>query len=352
MDSLTQITLGAAVGQLGFQKQLGRRAIVWGGIAGFLPDLDVLVRLSSDPYAEMLYHRGVTHSLFFAPVAGPILGYLLWRYYGSESDKLRSWIYLMIAALITHPLLDVFTTYGTQLLAPFSHHRFVISSIAIVDPLYTVPLMFSILVGLIFPKRLTLSSIASGLTMLWSVVYLFMGLQIHDVTLDRVQNTLAQKNIPVEKIFVHPTFLQLPLRRVTIHLKNEVWVGFTSFFANRTLTYQRFKKAPKKLLTHLDQTRDMSIFKWFTGGDYFAEMQDINTLMVYDARYGMPGDQGLWGLKVQVDAQGHVMAPLERAGLNRAKVIKKLAKLEQILVLALYGDKGSGSPYEELSLLD
>lgn len=319
------------MGQLGFQKSLERRAIAWGAVAGFLPDLDVVVRLSSDPYAEMLYHRGISHSLFFAPVLGPILGYLLWLYYGKEEDKLRPWIYLMIAGLITHPLLDVFTTYGTQLLAPFSHHRFVIPSIAIVDPLYTVPLMISVLIGVIFNKRLTLSSIVSGIAMLWSVVYLFMGLQVHDTTLKKVQDTLIQKNIPAEKIFVNPTFLQLPLRRVTIHLKDEVWIGFTSSWSKSELSFQRFKKAPENLMNTLKTTRDVEIFEWFTGGNYFGESSKNNSreITLYDARYGMPGEQGLWGLKTNIDNKGQ-RSDFEKAGLNRTNVMKRLSKLKMI----------------------
>ena len=43
MDSLTQVVLGAAVGEAALGKKIGNRAIVWGGIAGTIPDLDVLI---------------------------------------------------------------------------------------------------------------------------------------------------------------------------------------------------------------------------------------------------------------------------------------------------------------------
>ena len=64
MDLITQGILGAAVSQVGFQKTLGRRALVWGAILGMLPDADVFIRLSSNPFAEMIHHRGITHSLW------------------------------------------------------------------------------------------------------------------------------------------------------------------------------------------------------------------------------------------------------------------------------------------------
>ena len=41
MDSLTQIVLGAAVGEVMLGRKVGNRAILWGAVAGTIPDLDV-----------------------------------------------------------------------------------------------------------------------------------------------------------------------------------------------------------------------------------------------------------------------------------------------------------------------
>ncbi|MGB1248508.1 MAG: metal-dependent hydrolase, partial [Chitinophagales bacterium] len=50
------------------------------------------------------------------------------------------WLFSFLA-LFTHVLLDAFTTYGTQLLLPFSDKRISFDSINIVDPVYTIPLL-------------------------------------------------------------------------------------------------------------------------------------------------------------------------------------------------------------------
>ena len=42
VDSLTQATLGAAVGEMMLGKRLGNRALAWGALFGTLPDLDVV----------------------------------------------------------------------------------------------------------------------------------------------------------------------------------------------------------------------------------------------------------------------------------------------------------------------
>jgi len=45
MDSLTQIVLGAAVGEAVLGKKVGNKAMLYGAIAGTIPDLDVVANL-------------------------------------------------------------------------------------------------------------------------------------------------------------------------------------------------------------------------------------------------------------------------------------------------------------------
>ena len=45
MDSLTQIVLGGAIGELVARRKMGNRAVLWGAIAGTIPDLDVFFRV-------------------------------------------------------------------------------------------------------------------------------------------------------------------------------------------------------------------------------------------------------------------------------------------------------------------
>ena len=61
MDSLTQIVLGGAVGELVAGKKLGNRAVLWGAVAGTIPDLDVFLRAFYHPIEAALVHRGFSH---------------------------------------------------------------------------------------------------------------------------------------------------------------------------------------------------------------------------------------------------------------------------------------------------
>ncbi len=87
MDSLTQITLGAAVGEVVLGKKVGNRAMLWGAIGGTLPDLDVIANISADQLGALAYHRAISHSFLFAIVAPLALGWTVHRLYKSKGGK-------------------------------------------------------------------------------------------------------------------------------------------------------------------------------------------------------------------------------------------------------------------------
>ena len=148
MDPFSQAALGAVVAQASAQHKLGFRVVAAGAMAGAMPDIDVF--FAEDYFHNLQIHRGITHSLFFAPVMGPILGYLIYKYECHRSndlinkERMRYWMLAMFLALLSHPLLDVLTPYGTQLLLPFSDQRFALFAMPIIDPLYTMPLFIGI----------------------------------------------------------------------------------------------------------------------------------------------------------------------------------------------------------------
>ena len=107
MDSLTQIVLGAAVGEVVLGKKIGNRAMIWGAIGGTIPDLDVLANLFMNDLDAMSVHRGITHSIFFSVVAPVFFAWLLAHLY--RSGAYRSSIYKYIVAGINVTILALIT---------------------------------------------------------------------------------------------------------------------------------------------------------------------------------------------------------------------------------------------------
>lgn len=143
MDSLTHLLVGAAIAAAIAPPRHRRAALLAGAALNSLPDLDVLPLLlfNDDPVVRMTWHRAATHSLLVLP----FVAWALWagfkRRGGRVTEEPRRWFWIFQATLLAHPLLDAFTVYGTQLLWPLSLPPVMWSSLSIIDPLLTLPLL-------------------------------------------------------------------------------------------------------------------------------------------------------------------------------------------------------------------
>jgi inner membrane protein len=311
MDPLTQGLLGASFGQALYGRALGRRALVWGALVGMSPDLDVLANPAS-PMAEWLWHRGPTHALVFGPVVGPAIGWLLWKWKGG---RLRDWVGLCVVALVTHPLLDAFTTYGTQLLWPFSRHRVAFDAIAIVDPVYSLALAAALFFGLRRGVETTLARRAAWAALALSSAYVGLGLAVNARVEALARHQLAAEGVAADRVAAYPTLFQLPQRRVVARRGDEVRVGWVSALAPRPIAWERFLAAGGPLVEAARTTREVQVLEWFAMGEVTPRVEEDGATVEFDdLRYGFPGRprDGLWGVRVRLDSGGRPLGPGER----------------------------------------
>jgi inner membrane protein len=237
MDSVSQLALGAAVGV----AVMGRRTRPWkaaafGALAGTLPDLDVVLDWG-DPIANMVLHRAETHALFWLTLFSlPFGAAVAWA--AREWTQWRRWWLAMWAALVTHPLLDAMTVYGTQLALPFSDHPFGVGSIFIIDPLYTLPLLagVAIAVSLHAPRANTI-----GLAL--SCAYLGWGVLAQQQVRDTAAASLAAQGIAYQRLLVTPTAFNSVLWRVVAVGETGYHEGYRSLFdRGRAIHFDRFER--------------------------------------------------------------------------------------------------------------
>ncbi len=318
MDLVTQGLLGAAVGQAGFQKSLGRRALGWGAVIGMLPDLDVIVKVSSNPFAEILHHRGITHSLWFGPVVGPLQGYLLWRVYTykGKQDSLSAWVGLAVWSLLTHPLLDLFTVYGTHLLAPFSSHRFSIPAVPIIDPFYSLTLLAAVLIGLCFPARIRTSTLSAAVALVLTTGYLFLGWAQNEKAeyLCRLQlEKEAPNQVMFKSVRAYTTMFQIFWRRVVVEDELSTRVGFISTWSPKPIQWTTFEHSRDLPCRYFLKDSKVAIFTWFTSQHYFIHYDPLTAYVtLVDTRFGFPGATalGLWGIKFPINQKGERTGPI------------------------------------------
>ena len=225
MDSLTQIALGSAVAV----AVMGRRtavwkAALWGAVAGTLPDLDIFVRYG-DSILDMTRHRAESHSLFYLTLAAPPLAWGVSRLH-REAELFRRWWLALWLALVTHPLLDVMTVYGTQLLQPFSSHPFGVGSIFIIDPLYTVPLIVGVAVALRLRSGRGLRWNAAGLV--FSTLYLGVSVAAQHHATQVARAALRAEGIAASGLLVTPAPFNIVLWRMVATTPTQYFEGYYS----------------------------------------------------------------------------------------------------------------------------
>lgn len=288
MDSISQIALGAAVSV----AVMGRRTSVYkaalcGAVLGTLPDLDVLID-QGDPIANMVLHRAETHSLFWLTLASaPLAAGVAWLQ-GQWVLKQRWWLAVWLV-LITHPLLDVMTVYGTQLALPFTDYPYGVSSVFIIDPLYTLPLLVGtawalIARGAVHTTGRGLRANQIGLAL--STAYLVWGVAAQAHTARVAQTSLTAQGIATSQILVTAAPFNTLLWRVVAMSGEHYYEGFYSVLdAAPQMTFERFDRG-MALAPELQGNLGAKRIQDFSHGFYKLNEEEDGRLFITDLRMG------------------------------------------------------------------
>ncbi len=300
MDTITQAALGACIGQAGFSERLGQKAILVGLVCGLLPDFDIFLSIGGDHFSHLVTHRGWTHSLFVLPflaipVAWLAMKWAMWKD-GTGKDmsaKKRYWLWyqLCFLALITHPLLDLFTSYGTQIFTPFSNGRFTLDAVSIIDPLYTIPLLIAVFIGLARPLKKTTNSRWATSALLVSSLYLGFGLaNSWEAKQVGISQLADKKGFEAMDINASPTLFNTLLWRVVAKdNKGDYAVGFFSTITKQPIEFQFYSSDQSTLAKTAMHTPEGKILRWFSTDMLKAKVEplaDGNTQVVFtDMRF-------------------------------------------------------------------
>lgn len=290
MDSLTQMVLGASIAAAIAPRGHRRAALLAGAALGTLPDLDVLLinPLTDDPVARMTWHRSFSHSLLVLP----LVAWALWAWLRTRGGRVaqapRRWFWAMQAALVTHPLLDAFTVYGTQLLWPLPAPPVMWSSVFIIDPLYTVWLLAACIAAwFLRERRSARHALLAGL--LLSTGYLGFSLLAKSAVERAAERALAGPGLADAPRFSVPMPFNTLLWRVVAMTPDGFVEGERSLVADRgPMTFRRYGSDTAALdaVTGYPAVRRLA---WFNHGFMKAEARD-GTLVLSDLRMGSEPD--------------------------------------------------------------
>ena len=354
MDSLSQIVLGAAVGEAVLGRRIGNRAMVWGAVAGTIPDMDVLGKYFLSELDNLAFHRGISHSLLFCVVGAlgfgwatdrlylspyhariamatkaaaavlvgfvvnfltqivtpggwiplvvyiPLVGWWWWwhgrkRYFSGNwaapDADLKGWVLLFFWGFLTHTLLDCFTTYGTQLYAPFSDERVAWCTIAVADPLWTFPFLVCLLVAARFAREDRRRRIWNTSGLAWCCFYLALTVVNHGQVKRTFEAALEAQGKSHEQLFITPTIFNNLLWNAVVEDGDGYLLGQHSIFDEVPIQFHRVAKG-WELLHNLDTDETLRVLRWFSDGHFNAVMREDGSLQLNDLRFGTFSGRG------------------------------------------------------------
>ena len=341
MDSLTQIVLGAAVGEAVLGRKIGNKAILWGAIAGTIPDLDVLF-IGDDPIRELTIHRGFSHSIVFAIMMAPILGWIVnWLYRKKNEADFKAWSWFFFWAIFTHPLLDSLTTYGTQLFLPFSDYRVSISSVFVLDFLYTVPFLASIIALMFFSRQSPKRRLLNRIGLVVSSAYLILGLTVKYVAQNRMESSLEDQGIPYSRGFTSPTPLNIILWSGVFESDSSFYIcNYSLLDEPGPIEFWEYEKADDLILP-IASEYGVDRLRWFSD-QYYTATQMVDTINFYTLKFGRhkfetdgPDGSFAFYFKIYMDSSGNVTGYKNFREMESENIGKMLGQLKG----RVFGDK-------------
>ncbi len=375
MDSLTQVVLGASVAEATLGRKVGNKAMLWGAIAGTIPDLDVITRYLTDPISANLMHRGITHSLFFSLLAAPIFAWCVKRSPGWSligflafmvfffllsnhsltailiigvvfgglalpAYRLSSpvpgvttwdWTKLFFLSLVTHPLLDAHTDWGTQFFWPFEY-RLAYKNIFVADPLYTLPFLMCVLVAMFHRRNYTRRRRWNNAGLMISSGYMLLTIVFKGIAYNRFEKELDRQGIAYVEMDTRPTPLNSILWNAQIETEKGYVVGYYSLLdSQKEIEFSDEYPKNHYVVDSLGNPYVLQQLNEFTAGwRMFYHRGD--SLIMADLRFGQLGvnpneSPFVWQYHVFRDPTGMVRANQQQGSISRTEMSRGISQL-------------------------
>ena len=315
MDPFSQGAVGAIASASIADRRKVRAFALLGCIAGLAPDLDILIGSPTDPLLFLEYHRQFTHALVFIPVGAAVVALVMHWPVRRTLRPVESYL-ACFAGYATHGLLDACTSYGTQLLWPFSDYRVAWNNVSVVDPLFTLPVI-GLVVAAAIKQRRSLALCGAA----WAIGYLLLGV-VQTLRVEAAASALAvQRGHEAQRLTAKAGFGNLLVWKVVYEAEGRYFVDAVR--AGLPVRHCQGDSVAaldlRRDLPWLDadsrQARDIERFRWFSD-DYLA-LDPVHSSRVIDMRYSVVPNQiePLWGIEITPGASPdvHVRFVADRA---------------------------------------
>ncbi len=204
-----------------------------------------------------------------------------------------TWVLLFFWSIFTHPILDCFTGWGTQVFQPMADLRVQWNTVSVVDPICTVPFLVAMIGVSIFSRNSRARRIWLWAGLIWFCGYILIYTGYHKWKFNQIfERSLQAQNIQYQRFMTGPTIFNNILWLGVAEGDTAFYHGLYSFNDCREEVL-RFNVMPKNKnlwqKTNLDEPT-LSFVKWFSNGYFNIVETENHVLRINDLRFGIKGD--------------------------------------------------------------
>ncbi|HSF33562.1 MAG TPA: metal-dependent hydrolase [Candidatus Tectomicrobia bacterium] len=303
MDLITHGLAGGLVARAGFTQRIGRPAMIALIAGGMIPDVDVVMALV-DELSVVRYHRGLTHSFVGAFLLALPLAAVLYRF----GKYKRFWPLVGLCALgvLTHIALDLPTSFGTMVFMPFSHERYALNLIFIIDPIYSGIILLALGLGY-WRRSWTQTAAILGISGL--VLYLGVASAMHKAARERFKTAVEAQGLAVLRTEAYPRFPGLWTWLSLAETPTAIIRGRVDLRRSAPMRLDHYPKPGQDgLFTKAGELEEVRAFFAFARFPWMtARQQGEHTILEYhDLRFGAAPHHNDFRLQVVLDGDGGV----------------------------------------------
>ena len=304
MDLATHTLTGLLLSRTGINEPLGRPAKVALVVGAVLPDIDFVAGLNGG-LSTLRFHRDLTHSFFGGFLLAMALAGLI--YWLSSTRRYWPLVGLSYLGILSHIFLDVITSFGTQVLSPFSRARYALDLVSIIDPYFTAILAFSFLMTYLWRRKAPffarIGFIALG-------AYLILSSYNHSRALEKgFLSARAQGVTGIKRAAALPRFYGPFNWAVLIQTENAIYRSRLNLLDSSPIHWEAFYSSPSNpFIQRAEGLQEVRTFLWFSRFPLvvYRNYGEGHIVEYADLRFGRAGPHSPFFLRVVMDRDGDV----------------------------------------------
>ena len=207
--------------------------------------------------------------------------------------------------MASHGLLDACTSYGTQLLLPFSNFRISWDLISIIDPLVTIPLLM-----LCFLACRRKARLYTFIAVAWIALYFSFSYTQQQRALAVGYQQAEARGMDLIRLEAKPSFGNILIWKLIYETEDQYYVdavkvGFKApvFWKGQSTNKLAIDRDLPWLDNNSQQAKDIERFRWFSGG--YIALDKESPYRVVDVRYSLLPQEikPLWGIVLSNTAE-------------------------------------------------